>query len=80
MGEDSPVGLSVSQQFAMIAVVGVVLVVASDPLSSAIDSTDNPTVFGIGLVCLLYAAGRGAYEVLVRGYGSGNASARASNS
>jgi di/tricarboxylate transporter len=67
MGEDSLLGLSVGQQLGIIAIVGVVLVVASYGLSSPVSSTGNPTVFGIGLVCLAYAVLRGGYELVFGG-------------
>lgn len=63
-GDDTFVGLTPTSQLALIAIVGLALVVASYRVGSPIDATRNPTLFAIGVGCLLYALLRGGYEVV----------------
>lgn len=64
MSDNSVLGLSVYQQLAIIGAVGIVMVVAGQTMSSAVDSSYNPTVTGIGLVVVLYVLARAGYEVV----------------
>jgi|GEM_PF-6020124 len=64
MGDDSFVGLTVDQQLAVLGGLGLALVAVSYQIGSSVDSSYDPTVFGIGVVCLLYAALRFGYERL----------------
>ncbi len=67
MGEDSLLGLSVGQQLLLIGIVGAVLVIAGYSMSGRVTSAYNPTVVAIGVVCVLYALTRGAYEAVFGG-------------
>lgn len=62
--EETFLGVSVEGQLAVIAFAGFVLVIASYSMSSVVDPNYNPTVFGIGIVCLAYAGLRLLYERL----------------
>ena len=63
-GDATFVGLTPGRQLVLIAIVGFALVVASYWVGSPIDAARNPTLFAIGVVCLLYALLQGGYEVV----------------
>ncbi|PSP80028.1 hypothetical protein BRC81_02185 [Halobacteriales archaeon QS_1_68_20] len=64
MTDDSFLGLDATTQAAAIAVLGVVLVIAGESMSSAADPEYDPTVYGIGLVMVVYGVGRLVWEWL----------------
>lgn len=63
MSEDL-LGFDTDAQLKIIAAVGVVFVVAGQLMESSVGLGYHPTVFGIGLVMVLYAVGRFVWERL----------------
>lgn len=62
--DDSFAGLSPDQQLAIIAAIGLALIVAGETMSTPATPDYDPLVWGLGFVCLLYVAIRFAYERL----------------